>query len=574
MEEKTLKIHFPKGEGIKIIKASSDASVNNSIYILPLDKQYAEMIIVDQAGNKRKIGFTLPDNIALIDLFDTNGNLIKEGNVYTKIQITALLDTLSNLIKSSGHGLNLTGNTLKLVDKDGNSLSEVQLEISNINGLSEQLGKKLDKPTTTVPAPTSTWKWVPILNDNNETVKMLAGDLGKNVANSALTSVAGAGLTLGANWALNASGFYYSITGLNDVSNDSTFNLIVTQNVAGRVAKSNGKQPFMALPNILNEAEKTAWKTAMNGGWTTASMSVNAITPLVVDSTKNDDTYITLRGANLNFNPNSFSITILNSTATTVLYTIPSNQVILNSSGQFITFYFKFYNQPSGQVVIRLWNGVAYYDVPIKLTLSNNISYINLESVTWTKIGKDGHLSPNSFAAGGLLVYEHPPQIPNAEDQAILFAAKSEKIFNKQANWYLRGSITRTWPVGISWDNSQSNPFTFLGINNSAAVLTFAQDLISGVKISNESYAYQSFRTFDNQVEGIASSSAMVNFSISKSNNLVQVVVGNKSYTLTLDVDDKDFSFAFFAPNRNVKLPVDATNKDRTEVNLLSAFYF
>jgi hypothetical protein len=62
------------------------------------------------------------------------------------------------------------------------------------------------------------------LNDNGEVAKLPAGDLGKNVANSSLTTVAGAGLTLGANWTLNTSGLYYSITGLSDVSNDSTFN--------------------------------------------------------------------------------------------------------------------------------------------------------------------------------------------------------------------------------------------------------------------------------------------------------------------------------------------------------------
>ncbi|MDY3445536.1 hypothetical protein PG616_11885, partial [Riemerella anatipestifer] len=85
-----MSIHFPKGEGIKIIKQASEASVNDTIYILPIDERYAELIIVDKVGNKRKIGFKLPTNIATVDEED------KEGTVYTKIQANKLVKNIAN----------------------------------------------------------------------------------------------------------------------------------------------------------------------------------------------------------------------------------------------------------------------------------------------------------------------------------------------------------------------------------------------------------------------------------------------------------------------------------------------
>lgn len=56
-----------------------------------------------------------------------------------------------------------------------------------------------------------------------------------NVANSSLTSVNGAGLTLGANWFIDTAGFYYSIKGLSDKSADNSFDRFLVQDADGKV---------------------------------------------------------------------------------------------------------------------------------------------------------------------------------------------------------------------------------------------------------------------------------------------------------------------------------------------------
>ncbi|MCX8533517.1 hypothetical protein [Chryseobacterium luquanense] len=60
----------------------------------------------------------------------------------------------------------------------------------------EQLGAKLNKPSTT--GTTSQYTEVLGFDHHGNTAKLPAGDLGKNIANSSLTSIEGAGLTLGA----------------------------------------------------------------------------------------------------------------------------------------------------------------------------------------------------------------------------------------------------------------------------------------------------------------------------------------------------------------------------------------
>ncbi|MGK6342830.1 hypothetical protein ACMGDK_11360 [Chryseobacterium sp. DT-3] len=83
-------IHFPKGEGIKIIKQLSEASVPDSIYILPIDENIADIVIVSKTGKKRKVGGVsieiLKENFPLLDL----SNLNEENEIIWKQRLGGL----------------------------------------------------------------------------------------------------------------------------------------------------------------------------------------------------------------------------------------------------------------------------------------------------------------------------------------------------------------------------------------------------------------------------------------------------------------------------------------------------
>ena len=98
-----------------------------------------------------------------------------------------------------------------------------------------EVGNAYAKATETIANTDADYKYVVITNDAGGTKKMQVTGLGSNVANSSLTSVNGAGLTLGANWFVDTAGFYYSIKGLSDKSADDSFDRFLVQDADGKV---------------------------------------------------------------------------------------------------------------------------------------------------------------------------------------------------------------------------------------------------------------------------------------------------------------------------------------------------
>jgi hypothetical protein len=343
----------------------------------------------------------------------------------------------------------------------------------------ERLTLKLDIPS--VDGNAQDYPKIIGLNANGEAAKLPAGDLGKNIANSSLTTVAGAGLTLGANWTLNTSGLYYSITGLSDVSNDSTFDVFLSQNAAGRIGKTNGKQPFLSLPSTLTNAEKMAWKTAMNGGWTTNTMSVATISPPIVDRS-DKPSWITLKGANLNLPPTSFKIELCTEASTdldpVVVATIPSAQVQLYDNGIDLAFWFNFSTIPEGKYKIRLWNGVASYLTGANTMLqivNSTIPFI--PSLTWTYAE---HTPDSNTMIGGnsSVTYNSNPsnKAYQANDLTTVSVGKSSELFGPDDNFYLRIGVNIT-NVQAGFDNG--TPFV-IGLCNSIDTVALDLSVIKG----------------------------------------------------------------------------------------------
>lgn len=164
----------------------------------------------------------------------------------------------------------------------------------------ERLKNKIDQPSTN--GNVQDYPSVLGLDQNGNTAKLPAGDLGKNIANSSLTSTPGAGLTLGSDWTINTTGLNYSITGLADASNDSSFNTLLAQNSNGRVSRSNGKQPFQALPASLSDNEKISWRNGMRLStevYSTGQPRIDSVILPFIDNSLTFTQYITLIGLNL-----------------------------------------------------------------------------------------------------------------------------------------------------------------------------------------------------------------------------------------------------------------------------------
>lgn len=387
------------------------------------------------------------------------------GATYTDYAIDVNGDLKTHAVVEGSIPVELSDKHVSISDPD--LIAEGIASQANYNAVTrEKLNNKLDKPTSD--GNVLDYNKIVGLNANGDVAKLPAGDLGKNIANSALTSVAGAGLTLGANWTLNTSGLYYSITGLSDVSNDSTFNTFLSQNASGRVGKTNGKQPFLSLPATLSNAEKTAWKTAMNGGWTTATMSVASISPPIIDRS-NKPSWITLKGANLNLPSVSFKIELCTEASTdlnpVVVVQIPAPQVQIYDNGIDLSFWFNFSTIPEGKYKIRLWNGVAYHLTGANTMLQIvNATIPSVPSLTWTYAeytpGTNTMIGGNSSVA-----YNSNPtnKAYQGNDLTTVSAGKSSELFGENDNFYLRIGINIT-NVQAGLDNN--TPF-IIGLCNS-----------------------------------------------------------------------------------------------------------
>lgn len=161
---------------------------------------------------------------------------------------------------------------------------------------------------------------------------------------------------------------------------------------------------FLLLANSLTDDQKNIWKTSMNGGWTTAAMSVAIISPLVIDRTQDLVSWVSLKGANLNLNPASFSIELMDEDGTAVVALIPSQNIQLYQNGLDLTFYYNFSKLPEGNYRLRLWNGVAYYTTNSNISLRVVDKFINIDtaSLTWDVFGVPENTNTYTSGSGNI----------------------------------------------------------------------------------------------------------------------------------------------------------------------------
>ena len=428
-------------------------SITKSLELYNADNQLLDSIpVVDFVGN---VGTALQLNSNVLQLKDSQGNVLSSVS-FSISNISGLqtaLDAKEPTLTAGTSAQYYRGDkTWQVLDKSAVGLSNVD-NTSDINkpvstAQAAAIATKLDKTTTTVASPDSSFKYVYLTDETNNVRRMLAGDLGKNVANSSLTSVAGAGLKLGSSWTLNTNGQLYSVTNLPDKSADIAFQEMLVQNSSGQVARGNGKFLAKTMPSLLSDAEKTNWKTEMNGGWTTANMSIFTVFPNVINANSRYSV-ILLRGANLNVNPATSVFSLINTT-TLVEIIIPNANVNYSSSSNGeIWFWYDFSTLPEGYYAIRIFNGVAQTTTSEinNILISSNLSSVDTSIITWDKKAYTPGMENEIFVTGSNSL-QYRTKLNNIEssltNSIVAGSVKSSLIFTKSDNFTIKGSINVT----------------------------------------------------------------------------------------------------------------------------------
>ena len=238
-----------------------------------------------------------------------------------------------------------------------------------------------------------------------------------------------------------------------DVNSETLPNQIVTDGTRFSGTSSGGTKrglmyndyaDLLALSNGMTDAQKTEWKTAMNGGWTTNTMSVGAVSPKVVKNS-NLPTYITVEGANLNLNPVNFSLKLVD-TITGVETLVPNSQVQLQTNGLSLIFWFNFSTLPISDYYIRLDNGVAILTTnsATSLLVRDSVQNIDLSTLTWSRVCVTQSEIDSTLITGvnSFIFRQNANNTPLVSNNAsIVAAAKSSQILSIGDNLVINGNI-------------------------------------------------------------------------------------------------------------------------------------
>lgn len=491
----------------------------------------------------------------------------------TKDRVADVLDDI-NVTKVSHDDLDNDLNTIDaqqeaqdaliedLINKDATHDFEIaDLQNNDVNlaaQFSDLNSKKLNKPL----APNNTPAFV-MLGDGSTAP---AEDLGKNIYNSngALT----------ANRTVNLASLFLNFTGGNiginkpnptealDIVGRAKMDALLLNPITSAAIpyrfRSDGEYlyftngssvekrlmykdfaDYKSLWQNLTDAEKNEIKTIANGGWTTNTMSVMMVTPVIVRK-DNSLQYISLLGANLNFNPVNFSVQIVDVTGATVIATIPNSQVQLQTNGLSLIFYYNFDLVPIGTYKIRLNNGIATYTTSVTFSVIDvsSLDYIDKSLITWDiKVVNDLNYTDYIIAGSSVDLSNNVKNLDNSPytsaNNSVLVSAVSSSLktitgldLTMNDNFYLefetnRNETTAGFLSGITTENLPSV-------------------LINQICGQGFRYAYGYYSYPNDQAFGGWVSLDLTKITINKQNNIISLVINNSKGTVVGNITTFD----------------------------------
>lgn len=341
----------------------------------------------------------------LNDKANVDGSNIDVSAYQEKLNITNLIATAKEEVKTELlNGAPEAFDTLKEISDwisddetaEGAILQAIQTEAA---ARTEADNLKLNKPTTT--SNTTSYPYVVGENGNGGSARLPAGDLGKNFFNADLSNTTARNHTMNAGVTVNTLGNPHTLAGLPNKNADiANFRKVRVQNASGLDAVVDSKNMLIDSVSYLTDTEKLNLTTSLNGGYSSATMSVGGILPINVSNFFNELTYVTLIGNNLNLNPSNFSVKILDIN-NNVVADVSSQSSINNVTS--LTFWFNFYNFPTGIYKVRLTNGLATLTTTTTFEVNNqntSKSEIDTSTLTWLEASNVGAPFINNYQKG------------------------------------------------------------------------------------------------------------------------------------------------------------------------------
>jgi hypothetical protein len=238
-------------------------------------------LLVSDFVSNGKIRADKIESLALLDVIQATENTIENfatgsaNYIFQKNDIIAIPDL------NGKYSMYIYNGSAKTNTNSYLAFGVSNITISQVIGLQTALNLKVNNPTTVVDSDDSTNKWLILLNDAGNSVKMLISNI-KNSTNSFLSTSLNAGVNMLYDWKINTNGFFFKILGLTDKSSDSTYNKILAIDANGNLAESSGNSIAINMPSYMTPAQKDRWFADMNSQTSFSGTSIITVIPPVI----------------------------------------------------------------------------------------------------------------------------------------------------------------------------------------------------------------------------------------------------------------------------------------------------
>lgn len=365
---------------------------------------------------------------------------------------------------------------------------------------------------------------------NIDGTKVNANTFGKNIANADLTTSGSFTHTQRTQdtFEWKTQGASYKVSGLPDKSADASYDEFIGRNSEGRLAKV-GYPAFNKAFSSLSATEALILSQLLNGSTGGGgSINVNLISPPIIQTQYDTNEYVLLRGVNLDLNPTAMSIQILDITQTTVVATIPNNQIQLSANGLELVFFYNFHNFPVGTYFLKITSGVKTYITTLDLKFVDSVESINLNTITWERL-YDSNITPNpsDYTQGANFTLTVPAGTSNIPTISI----KSSEIFAQGEDFYIELKVTfGAGTVGGGLGDRMS--YVGLGYSTTPNILSPVSLVYMNYRGAGQNYI-QSFNNNNSQSDG-----GQLPFSVTiifiKTGNLFRTIIGSSNHSVTL----------------------------------------
>ncbi|MDD1538634.1 hypothetical protein [Riemerella anatipestifer] len=240
---------------------------------------------------------------------------------------------------------------------------------------------KLPKSESNISTPTVEFKYIYLTNEANETRRMLAGDLGKNLANSKPNNTPNSGINLVTPWYIDTNGIPILMRGMPDKSNDATFNKMRVQDAHGQEAWSNGKVLFNNIPDIMNATERTSWMKKWTGMFSSLAPVVDVITFPVIE--KGGVQELNIWGSNLYIDPEISHVRVKQKNNPSIWYSADftvksSSNVSFRINTELLTI--------GEEYVVEIKHGVFITASYVSFFVVEGLFPVDISNLSWTQI--------------------------------------------------------------------------------------------------------------------------------------------------------------------------------------------